>query len=136
MLFTGFFKKSKASSSSSSLFSKLKQLITLNYSEGRTAAELLMKEKQVNDYELTLLLQNQKDYFIPLEEFFKLLDCNDLNFKAISKACVHRSEISCEGVSVIDVYAVPQEPGILLLPDKPENYEGEKVCLITIKRGK
>jgi len=131
MLFSGFFKKNPAGKKFIQDITTLADSIS-NTVRAQEVADA--QHKVLSSHELSLLKEQSKDYYISLENFLKLIDKDKLTISDIVKACKHAKEINSLNSSFVEVYAIPQEAGILLTPEKPEGFKGEKVTIITFRK--
>ena len=91
---------------------------------------------ELNNINYSFLVENNTEYFIPLNNFLSLINKDDINLEDIISSCKHISEIKPENFSIVNAYPVVKNNHIALYTDHDEcikdtNYKGDKISLVT-----
>lgn len=105
-----------------------KKISTLSDSANKAVDNLI-------SYEYEILKKNPQDYYISFIDLLELIQ-GDMKVENLVSKCKHYTEITSNITSAVEVYAIPSTEGILLTTTPPENYKGDKVKVVTIKRVK
>lgn len=88
----------------------------------------------LTDKKMEKILNNTSEYYISLQDLFKMIEKEELEVKDILKHCSHVSELQPSKFSIAEVYARPLNQGILLTSEKDPEFQSDKIKIITVKQ--
>lgn len=119
----------------SKIFKRLKDMSSISN-------KVNLKLNKLNNVEFKDMLDRKKYFYISLKDLIKVIDKSkntELNIEDFKKFFKHGSEINPNNCSYIDVHAIPDDNGhIVLCPNKDsceehKEYVGDKIRITTIK---
>ena len=101
------------------------------------------QSKKLESEEYNLILESKEDIYISLESFLNIIDrANNLTMTDIMEKCVHITDLKDSDVAYIDVYAISDNDGHVVLCANPskcdvhKDYDGDPIRIISLRRNK
>jgi hypothetical protein len=98
------------------------------------------KTKELETKEFEIIMESKDSFYISLSDIVDLIKVPNLKMSDILKKCIHSNDIHPENSSIIEIYAIPEKGGHLVLCsdvkscDAHKGYNGNKIRITTVRR--